>query len=852
MNPAEITSFLCKSSLFSALPEEDLRRLADLLEPKEYPPGEVVIHQGDFGDSLYFICRGEVEVFVQNEEKAESVVTRLQESDFFGEMALLTGSPRSASVRVSKGASFLRLLKNDFDKYLEEHPQLAILFSKLLVERINATNKLYAHEVGRERQLKRLLSHEEEQHLTRLIGKTKQFQDVEKRILEMAQVDVPVIILGPKGTAAEDVARLIHLKSHRQDQPFIVVDISGGDEWKTYLTRARSLLKEKEENDDLFEEFQISTIFGHERGAIPGADASRLGYLEIADGGTIFLKNIDLLSPGTRERLLFYLLEKKFYRLGGSDRVEADTRVVTHLCSSDSKGNVKDFLHGKAPDTLLKNRIDLPPLSLRRRDIPLIAEAFLEKHSALAGKVIKKVSPEAMNTLVRYSWPGNDREMESVIERGVLVCDGDTLLARHIFLGLTPYSEKGRMNLLRLGSFRKVFGDIRLRGFIQGAMVAVMLGAITLTLLGPQNPGKNMGMGIIWYYWWPFLLLSFLLLGRFYCSICPIYGLTQLSRRLGSLNRPAPRVFDRINVALAGVLTLGLFWSEYLFLVKEIPFRTPILLGTILCSAVIVNFVFLPEVWCRYICPMGFFSGVFACMASVELRANNNVCSSQCKATPCYRGVENQSGCPMKLFPVALASNQFCKMCGTCVHNCPYNAIHLDLRWPGAEIWENKEPNLVTSLTIPSLVGILYALFLHESLRASTNANLSFTLLYFASAFGAVSIFMAACLTRGRGDFTGQLRTYGYVYLPLAFAGHLAFLVPYLFSGLKWLTAGTLSANFNLITTPWLQRSIIAVGIIWSLWAVRQVSRKMPFIVSWTHGALLLALGSGLFFVTRG
>src|SRR3990172_1158485 len=193
LNMTEEVSILSKADIFSTLPAEHLEQLEQLLKPRDAARGETVIHQGDFGDSLYFICRGEVDVFVKNEEGAESILARLKEGAFFGEMALLTGSPRSASVRVEKDARFLILLKNDFDELIKKHPHLAILFSKLLAERIEATNKRYARQVGREEELIKLLSHEEEQHLTPLIGKTKQFQNVEKRIDELAASDEPLM-----------------------------------------------------------------------------------------------------------------------------------------------------------------------------------------------------------------------------------------------------------------------------------------------------------------------------------------------------------------------------------------------------------------------------------------------------------------------------------------------------------------------------------------------------------------------------------------------------------------------------------------------------------------------------------
>lgn len=702
------------------------------------------------------------------------------------------------------------------------------------------------------KQIKRLLCREEEQHLTRLIGKTKQFQIIEKKIAELSQSDQPLMIIGPDGTATEDVARLIHLKSHRHENPFFIVDVAGGNEWKSYYARVRSLSKDKDKEVEkqLFENFQISTLFGHIPGAMPEADAGRLGYLDLAQGGTIVLQNIDRLSPGTRERLLFYLLEKKFYPLGADEGRTVDTRVMATLSGPAAEGEGRKFLRGKIPEGFWEKTIDLPTLASRRRDIPVIAESLLEKHTALTGKDIKGISPDAINILVRYSWPGNDRELENVIERGVLVCDGEMLLAEHIFLGLTPYAERGRLNLLRFEPFKKIFQNLKLRTSLRAVTFMGMMGVVLVTFLGGPDPRNNLGMGLVWYYWWPFLLLSLLVFGRFYCSICPICGLFEVSRRLGSLNRSAPRVFNHLGFALAGVLALGLFWSEYFFQVKEIPARTTLLLGGIALAAVAVNFVFQSEVWCRYICPLGSLIGVFSCLASVELRANNNVCSSQCRSTPCFKGDGKRTGCPMKLFPVSLMSNQLCKMCGTCVHHCPYHSIHLDLRWPGAEIWENKEPDRIASLSILAFLGILFPLFLHEKLLSLAGGQFYFTVIYCLSPLGAIAVFMAASWTERSPNHQKQIRFYGFAYLPLAFSGHAALLWPYLVHGVSWLRGSPFSGGFSPeATSVWPQRLILAVGVLWSGWALKKLSASRPFIVSLAHGTLVLSLGLGLLLV---
>jgi DNA-binding NtrC family response regulator len=847
VNSEEITSFLNKASIFSSLEEEDLKPLASLLKSRQVPAGEIVIHQGEFGDSIFFICQGEVDIFFQNEEGAESVIGHLKEGNLFGEMALLTGSPRSASVKVTRDALFLVLHKSDFDLFLKEHPHLALFFSKILAERIRTTTLRYVHQIGREEQLKKLLSREEEQHLTRLIGRTRQFQAIEKKIDEHAETEEPLIIVGPKGTATDDVARLIHLKSRREGHPFMMVDLGGGDEWKIYLSRIRPLVKTPEEEEHISEEFQISTLFGHERGAMLGTAASRLGHIELANGGTVVLKHLDRLYPATRERLLLYLLEKRFYRLGGKDSLISDVRILASLNTSEGSEEVKRVLRGKIPDPLWNNWIDLPPLAMRRRDIPVIAETFLEKHALLMGKPVKSISPQAINILVRYSWPGNDRELESVIERGVLVCDGESLLAEHIFLGLTPYTEKGRVNLLRFEAFRNLFASGRARSALQACMIPVLVLVVLLSLFGIRVGNSPLGTGLFWCFMVPYLLVSYVVLGRIYCSFCPMIGLARLFRKLGSKERPAPRLFNHIGVAIASIFALVFLWFETVFAIREIPYVTAIFILFLMVTAVSLNLVFREEVWCRYLCPMGYLGGLFSCLAPVELRANNNVCSSQCKSAACYQGTDKSVGCPMSLFPVSVTSNQFCKMCGTCVRNCQYKSIHLDLRWPGAELWENREPNKVASLSIPALLGVLYPLILYHKL--SSAGWLPFTLWFLASALLSLALFLGASFVKGSQNGRTILGSHGFAYLPLTFAGHIAIQVPFIQEGLRWL-ATIVHGNGVLAPDPLLvQRLFISLGILWSLWTLKNLFKQEDWLVTTVHGTLILLFGISLFLI---
>jgi transcriptional regulator with AAA-type ATPase domain len=846
-------SFLKRAEIFSSLGEEDLGRLAPLLKLRRCPKGEIVMHQGDFGDSIYFISEGAVDVFVLNQEGAESIIGHLEAGDFFGEMALLTGGPRSASIKVSADALFLILYKNDFDLFLKEHPHLALFFSKVLADRMRAATLRYIYQVGREEELRRLLSKGEEEHLTHLIGKTKQFQAIEERIDELAAKDGPLIIAGPKGTAKVDVARLVHLKSRRRERPFMTVDLGGGDEWRTYFNRIKSLIKNPEEERHAFEEFQISALFGHERGAMIGTETSRLGHIELAGGGTVVLKNIDHLSSGAREKLLIYLLEKKFYRLEGQDGRISDVRIIGVLTTDQSIEDAQKSLRGKVPAPLWSDQVELPPLVMRRRDIPVIAESYLEKHVLLTGKSIRSISPEAINILVRYSWPGNDRELESVIERGVLVCEGETLLDSHIFLGLAPYSEKGRFNLLRFEPFRNLFSSLKARTVGQALTVSFLFLIALLSLLGIQVGDRPLGPGLFWFFMFPGLLISYVFLGRLYCSICPLAGLARVFRKLGSRNLAAPRALARLDVAVAALFALAFLWFEALFGVRDIPLRTALFISAVALTVVLFNRFFREDVWCRHLCPMGYLGGVFSCLACVELRANNYVCTSQCKTTYCYKGDGTNAGCPMGLFPVSLVSNEFCKMCGTCVHNCQYKSIHLDLRWPGAELWQNrKEPNLATSLSIPALLGSLYPLILEYNHKLPIVPWSSFTLWFFVSIAFSLALFTGASLVRGRPFFARNLSHFGFVYLPLAFAGHIAFQIPFVREGLLWLAGRPLASDLQNSGTAFLQSFLVIMGCLGSLWILKKRFLQEDRSLAAAHGTLILLFGALLLAVLRG
>ncbi|MBW1722064.1 MAG: sigma-54-dependent Fis family transcriptional regulator [Deltaproteobacteria bacterium] len=236
------------------------------------------------------------------------------------------------------------------------------------------------------------------------VGDSPQMAKVFRIIEKVADTDSTVLILGESGTGKELVARAIHYHSYRRDKPMIPVNCGA-----------------------IPEELLESELFGHEKGAFTNAIRTRIGRFELADGGTIFLDEVAEMSPHLQVKLLRVLQEQEFERLGGTKTIKCDVRILAATNKNLEKliedGTFREDLYYR----LKVIPIEIPPLRDRRSDIPLLVHHFLEKTSKAKKKPIKGVSREVMNALTQYDWPGNVRELENIVERMVILSEGDTL-----------------------------------------------------------------------------------------------------------------------------------------------------------------------------------------------------------------------------------------------------------------------------------------------------------------------------------------------------------------------------------------------------------------------------------------
>jgi len=273
-----------------------------------------------------------------------------------------------------------------------------------------------------------------------IVGTSKELNAVLSRLSKVAPTDSTVLIAGETGTGKELIARAIHRRSARSAGPFVSVNCAAVP---------RDLI--------------ASELFGHEKGAFTGATQRRLGRFELAHSGTIFLDEVGELPMETQVALLRVLQEREFERVGGSASVRVNVRVIAatnrDLQAAIEAGTFRSDLFYR----LNVFPIEVPALRERADDIPLLVEYFIDRYARKAGKTIRRVDKRTLAHLRSYPWPGNVRELQNVIERSVIVCDGDEFTIDESWLSARPAVESAPLLSGSLASPEKAIIEDALR-----------------------------------------------------------------------------------------------------------------------------------------------------------------------------------------------------------------------------------------------------------------------------------------------------------------------------------------------------------------------------------------------------
>ena len=252
-----------------------------------------------------------------------------------------------------------------------------------------------------------------------LMGESPQIKQLFEQVKIIASTNMTVIVQGESGAGKELVAQMIHQKSRRKEKPFVAIDCGAIP-------------------DALVE----SELFGYEKGAFTGADASKEGKFEQAHGGTLFLDEITNLPEAAQAKLLRVVEERKLQHIGGRKSINIDVRIIVATNSDLSEVVRKGKLREDLFHRLNEFHIEIPPLRERKDDIPILAKRFLDEANEELGKSIEGFSSEAAKLLLDYHWPGNVRELKNIVKKAVLTADSKQIVAANLSLSITTSRNK--------------------------------------------------------------------------------------------------------------------------------------------------------------------------------------------------------------------------------------------------------------------------------------------------------------------------------------------------------------------------------------------------------------------------
>ena len=270
---------------------------------------------------------------------------------------------------------------------------------------------------------------QEKHKISSIVSQSQKMEEVINVAARVADSKATVLITGENGTGKEVLAKAIHYMSPRKEKPFIAVNVPA-----------------------LTETLLESELFGHERGAFTGADKMKKGRFEIADGGTIFLDEVGDIPQSIQVKLLRVLQEHQFERVGGTERIEVDVRIIA-ATNRDLEQKIKD---GSFREDLYYRlnvvSINIPPLRERREDILPLIENFIDKYCKENNKEKLEVSKETFDVLIKYSYPGNVRELENIIERAVVLTRGKVITLNDLPMNIKGFKDEKALGSLDEGT----------------------------------------------------------------------------------------------------------------------------------------------------------------------------------------------------------------------------------------------------------------------------------------------------------------------------------------------------------------------------------------------------------------
>ncbi|HEY0904274.1 MAG TPA: 4Fe-4S binding protein [Marmoricola sp.] len=380
--------------------------------------------------------------------------------------------------------------------------------------------------------------------------------------------------------------------------------------------------------------------------------------------------------------------------------------------------------------------------------------------------------------------------------------------------------------------------------------VAAVFGLVAYQLLaGPSEAHDNAGTALMWVLWWPVIPLTFLLVGRFWCAVCPFATLSDLVQKLVGLHRPVPRFLKVYGIWVIDATFLAITWADHMWGVVGSPWGSGVLLLLLTTAVILSGAFFQRRTFCRYLCFLGGLSGNYARAGVVQLRADPDICATCTSKAACYNGTATTAPCPLFTFPRQMDSMANCNLCASCIKSCPHEALQLTVRPPARELWLVGRARIEESTLAMAIMGIvliqnLTMLTVWQDVldRIEATTGISSYPVVFTFAFVvavALPIGMLALAARlaaptSRESVRQNFARFGYALIPLDVSAHIAHNLFHLLAEGKAVlfTVGGLvgspgsgsPAVAGPTTISVLQYSLLAAGVALSVLTARRIA----------------------------
>jgi len=488
-----------------------------------------------------------------------------------------------------------------------------------------------------------------------ILGGSAYSKTLRKQVRQNGKNNGSVLIFGEQGTKKDMLAFLIHYSRAKGSLYF--VDCGG-----VSVKGAR--------------------IFGRARSS---------GLLDLASEGTVVFNDVDKLNKALLPRVLQLAVNGTYWSKAQHKEKQSKLKVIL---TAEQWSSVLQLLP--------KNKvvqIKVPALRVRRSDISSMVQYELRRLTRGTGRPIPEIEPEALKRLQAYDFPNNVEELFFLIDNAYRNMEpGGSITSDLLWTAQSVQKlDLFKVNLLEVypGLRRFLQSDWLERlnhGFTKYAFPVFVI----LLFIGPQTFSQNFGLNLFWAWWWPGILLTYPILGRFWCAVCPfmIYGEVVQRWRVGQgavLQKWPTKQLEAYGPWFLYFLFLAILLWEELWVLENTAYLSSWLLLLITFGAMVGSWFYERRVWCRYLCPIGGMNGLYALLALTELRSQQGECKASCDTFHCYKGGpaegegQETNGCPLYSHPASLKDNKNCVLCFTCLRACPHRTVQVNLRAPGID-----------------------------------------------------------------------------------------------------------------------------------------------------------------------